>query len=169
MRRLFQMLRLAERGALVALFLAMVFLYVANVAAREFGARFASDLAWIDEAVRLMNLFLVFGALGLALERGRHVSVETLRERFRPAARRWLTRLVDAVGLAFSLWMAALSMRLVEMVLRSGQRSPTLDIPMGWIYAAPALGFGLLGLRFALSLAGLIDRHELDREAGAAP
>ena len=159
MRRNLSLVRFAERGALVALFLAMVLLYVANVAAREVGASFASDLAWIDEAVRLMNLFLVFGALGLALERGRHVGVETLRDRLRPAARRWLTRAVDATGLAFSLWMALLSGRMVDMVLRSGQRSPTLDIPMGWIYAAPALGFSLLALRYALSLAGLIDRR----------
>jgi TRAP-type C4-dicarboxylate transport system permease small subunit len=153
------LLRRAERGALVGLFLAMTALYVLNVAAREVGAGFAADLAWIDEAVRLMNLFLVFGALGLALERGRHVSMETFRDRLPPGPRRWLGRVVDAAGLTFSLYLVVLSGRLMEMVLRSGQRSPTLDLAMGWIYLAPVLGFGLLALRFGLSLAGVIDRR----------
>ena len=41
----------------------------------------ASSFVWIEEAVRIMNLFLVFLAIGLALEYGRHVGIHTWRER----------------------------------------------------------------------------------------
>jgi TRAP-type C4-dicarboxylate transport system permease small subunit len=49
-------------------------------------------------------------------------------------------------------------------VLATGQKSPTLGLPMGWIYAAPVIGFSLLGLRFALSFFGRIDRFSLSNQ-----
>ena len=148
----------AERGALGALFLCMVALFFVGVLAREFGGTHASHFAWIEEAVRLMNLFLVFGALGLALQRGRHVGVDTFRRRLSPHWQRAAIKLVDASGLAFCSVLVWLGAGFVQFVLGTGQRSPSLGIPMGWIYLAPVIGFALLGLRYALSLLGLIDR-----------
>ena len=54
-----------------------------------------------------------------------------------------------------------------EAVLRTGQRSPTLDIPMGWIYAAPVIGFALLALRYGLSFFGVIDRFAAAEDPSA--
>lgn len=151
-------LRLVERSLLVILFLTMVALYFTSVVTREIGGTFASQFAWIEEAVRLMNLFLVFLALGLALERGKHVSIDILQGRLSPGAQRHVRRVIDAVGLVFSLYLVWLGVALVQFVLMTNQKSPTLQIPMGWIYMAPVLGFGLLGLRYALSLFGVVDR-----------
>lgn len=151
-------LRRVERIFLVTLFLSMVALFSLNVLAREIGGTLASQLAWVEEAVRLMNVFLVFGALGLALERGKHVGIDTLREALPNTARATIRRIVDAAGCVFSLYMAYLAWKLVVFVLGTGQRSPTLDVPIGWIYTAPIIGFGLLALRYALSFFGVIDR-----------
>ncbi|AXS42715.1 TRAP transporter small permease [Breoghania sp. L-A4] len=151
-------LRTAERVFLVTVFLLMVVLFFLNVVVREAGGSYASDFAWIEEAVRLMNIFLVFGALGLALERGRHVGIDTLRNALPTGARRLVLKLIDLVGLVFALYLTVLAWRMVVFVLGTGQRSPTLDIPMGWIYVAPLGGFALLALRHGLSLFGIIDR-----------
>lgn len=153
-------IRRVERVVLVSLFLSMVILFNINVLAREFSGTFASQLAWIEEAVRLMNIFLVFCALGLALERGRHVGIDTLRESLPRVARNTIRKIVDAAGFIFSLYMCYLAWKLVVFVLGTGQRSPTLDIPMGWIYLAPVFGFALLGLRYALSFLSIINRFE---------
>lgn len=152
------LLRRAERVFLVCIFLAMAALFALNVLGREFGGEVASGLTWIEEAVRLLNIFLVFGALGLALERGRHVGIDTMRRKMPPQIQRGLEKGIDAVGCVTSLYFAWLALGLTQFVLKTGQRSPTLDIPMGWIYAAPILGFCLLALRYALSLTGVIDR-----------
>ncbi|MGJ8532745.1 MAG: TRAP transporter small permease [Alphaproteobacteria bacterium] len=151
-------LRRVERVFLVTLFLSMVALFSVNVLAREIGGTFASQLAWVEEAVRLMNIFLVFGALGLALERGKHVGIDTLREALPNTARATIRRIIDAAGCVFSLYMAYLAWKLVVFVLSTGQKSPTLDIQIGWIYTAPVIGFGLLALRYALSFFRVIDR-----------
>ncbi|ANT60091.1 C4-dicarboxylate ABC transporter permease [Salipiger sp. CCB-MM3] len=158
------LLRRVERTILVALFLLMVALFFGSVVMREFGGTMASRFAWIEEAVRLMNLFLVFLALGLALERGKHVGITNLRDKLPEGARRWLLRLIDTVGLLFSLYVAWLGVQMVEFVLKSGQTSPTLGIPMGLIYLAPVIGFLLLALRYGLSLFGVIDRFAAQAE-----
>lgn len=153
-----RILRLVEKTFLVSVLLAMVALYFFNILARELGGTLASDFAWIEEAVRLLNLFMVFGALGLALERGRHVAIEILRDKLPARPKKLLIKIIDAVGFAFSVYMVVLGWELVVFVLQTGQRSPTLGIQMGWIYMAPVIGFALLALRYALSLFGVIDR-----------
>jgi len=140
----------------------MVVLFFGNVVAREIGGTFASKFAWIEEAVRFMNIFLVFIALGLALERGRHVGIDTLRERLPVPIRSILLKVIDGVGFFFAIYLSWLGIQLVQFVLMTGQRSPTLDLPVGWVYTAPVVGFGLLALRFALSFFGIIDRFSHD-------
>ncbi|MFC7705464.1 MULTISPECIES: TRAP transporter small permease [Paracoccaceae] len=152
------LLRLCERSILVVIFLTMVALYFVSVLARELGGQVASSFAWIEEAVRMLNLFLVFLGLGLALERGRHVGIRNLRDRLPETLRRGLLKVTDVVGLGFALYIAWLGWGLASFVLGTGQRSPTLGIAMGYVYLAPVAGFLLLALRYGLSLFGVIDR-----------
>lgn len=168
-----KLLGITERACLVTIFLTMVVLFFINIVVRTLWPAMASELAWVEEAVRLLNLFLVFGALGLALQRGRHVSIDSLRDRLGNRTRRSLYRCIDLTGLLASLYLSWLSFKLVRMVLATGQRSPTLDIPMGWIYAAPMIGFLLLALRYGMSLLQIIDRRsaattaaDRERQAG---
>jgi TRAP-type C4-dicarboxylate transport system permease small subunit len=153
-------LRAVEKTVLIALFLIMVFLYTGSVVTREIGGTFASRFAWIEEAVRMMNLFLVFLALGLALERGKHVGITNMREHLPKTVLNLLLKFIDLVGLAMCLYVAWLALDLVQFVLKTGQKSPTLGVPMGYIYLAPVLGFLLLGLRYGLSFFGVIDRYQ---------
>lgn len=155
---LLNLLRVIERSVLILIFLAMVALYVTSVVVRELGGQAASSLAWTEEAVRFLNLFLVFLGLGLALERGRHVGIRTLRDRLPPRLCAVLMKVMDAVGLAFALYVAWLGWEMVGFVLGTGQRSPTLGVQMAYVYLAPVIGFLLLALRYGLSLLGVIDR-----------
>lgn len=152
-------LRTAERIAIVAIFLIMVALYFLNVVGRQFGGTLASNLAWIEEAVRLLSLFLVFLALGLALEKGRHVGVHTWRDGIASATRLPVRRIIDAVGVIFSLYLAWLGYQMTVFVHSMGQTSPTLNMPIFWMYLAPTVGFILLALRYGLSFFRLIDRY----------
>ena len=151
-------IRTAERFAAVTIFLLMVGLYCVNVLARQVGGTFASEFAWVEEAVRLMSLFLVFLTVGLGLERGRHAGVHTWRERIASATGLPLRRIIDAVGFVFCIYLMWLGYQMTAFVYGMGQKSPTLNVPVFWIYLAPTIGFALMALRYALSFFGLIDR-----------
>lgn len=152
-------LRTVERVAVVAIFLLMIVLYFINVLSRQFGGTFATNFAWVEETVRLLSLFLVFLALGLALERGRHVGVYSWRDRIAARLNLPLRKIIDAIAIVFSLYLAWLGYGMTAFVYSTGQISPTLNMPIFWIYLAPTIGFLLLGLRYALSLFGVIDRY----------
>ncbi|RCK49860.1 C4-dicarboxylate ABC transporter permease [Thalassospira profundimaris] len=162
MATLLKVLRTTERVFLVTIFLMMVGLFTLGVVVREVAPQYSSDFSWIEEAVQTLNLFLVFCALGLALERKRHVGVTTFRDSMPLPVRRFVFGLIDISGVLFSIYTTRLGIEMVQFVFASGQRSPTLNIAMGWIYLAPTIGFVLLGLRYALSLFGVIDRFTPD-------
>lgn len=151
-------LRIVERVTVVTIFLVMIALYFINVLSRQVGGTFATNFAWVEETVRLLSLFLVFLALGLALERGRHVGVYSWRDRIATRLNLPLRKIIDVIALVFSLYLAWLGYKMTAFVYSTGQISPTLNVQIFWIYLAPTIGFLLLGLRYALSLFGVIDR-----------
>lgn len=159
MVRAMQIFRKVERSLIVSIFVLMVVLFSFSVVVRELPGNLAGTFAWIPEAVRLLNLYLVFLTLGIALEKGRHVSISTLREKLSAQNTLRLRRLIDGVGVVFSCYFVVLAFRLSAFIFQTGQVSPTLGIPMSWIYAAPVAGFSLLAFRYLLSLLGVLDRY----------
>jgi C4-dicarboxylate transporter DctQ subunit len=145
-------LRWIERGAVAALMILMALVYAFNVGVRELAPTQAAAFAWIEEACLFSLAWVVFLGLGLALERGRQIAMTSLLERFAPALRRGVKLGIDLTGLAFSLYVAKLAFDITLFVVRSGQSSPTLDVTMGWLYAAMPAGFALLAMRYALEL-----------------
>jgi C4-dicarboxylate transporter DctQ subunit len=153
MRAVLELLRRLERAAVAALMILMSLAYALNVGVRELAPAQAARFAWIEEACLYALAWMVFLGLGLALERGRHIAMTSLLERLAPRLRRSLRLAIDVTGLAFSLYVAKLSLDITLLVLRSGQASPTLELSTAWLYGAMPAGFALLALRYALELA----------------
>lgn len=151
-RSFVELLRRIERGLIAALMILMALAYAFNVAVRELAATQASRFAWIEELCLFSLAWVVFLGLGLALERGRHIAMTSLLERFAPRLKRAVKLAVDLAGTLFSLYIAKLALDITLFVVRSGQSSPTLDVSMGWLYAAMPVGFVLLALRYVLEL-----------------
>jgi C4-dicarboxylate transporter, DctQ subunit len=147
-----ELLRRLERGLIAALMILMALAYAFNVAVRELAATQAARFAWIEEACLFSLAWVVFLGLGLALERGHHIALTSLLVRFAPRLRRAVKLALDLTGVLFSLYIAKLALDITLFVVRSGQSSPTLDISMGWLYAAMPVGFVLLALRYVLEL-----------------
>lgn len=145
-------LSLAERYLAGSLLILMTGLYALNIFVRTAFSTYASHFAWIDEAARYMMVWVVFIAAGVALEVGRHVSVNLAHDRMSPRMLTSLFKLIDLVGFVFSLAIAWFSLSLVMFVAGTGQVSPTLGVPTYILYLAPAIGFASLALRYLLQL-----------------
>lgn len=146
-----------ERYFTGSLLIAMTALYVFNIFVRAVLPAYASAFAWIDDAARYMMIGVVFLASGIALEAGRHVSVNIMHQYFPRQIVSVLFKTIDFVGFFFSIGVAYLSLNLAIFVAGTGEVSPTLGVPTFILYVAPCLGFLLLAIRYLLRIFGLRD------------
>jgi TRAP-type C4-dicarboxylate transport system permease small subunit len=159
MRQVGALLEKIEEWLLAAIMLGMVALYASSIVIREVVPALSRNVAWVDEATRYLMVWLVFLALGIALQRGRQIAMTSFIESLPEAVRVFIGRVIDLVGLVFSLYIAWVGTTMVSMVASSGQHSPTLGISAAWLYLSLPVGFLLLALRYGLSLVGAFDRR----------
>jgi C4-dicarboxylate transporter DctQ subunit len=81
--------------------------------------------------------------------------------RMPPARRRAAKLVVNLCGLLFAAYLAKIGVEITIFVANSGQRSPTLDISMIWLYVVMPVGFGLLALRYLRELITAADRFAI--------
>jgi TRAP-type C4-dicarboxylate transport system permease small subunit len=161
----------AQRFAAAFFMIAMTGLYGFNVLARTFLPTLSGSLAWIEDAARYLMIWVVFLAVGPALESGRHIVVDLAWRRLGASARTLIFRLIDVTGLLFCAFMAVLSVQLAIFIAGTGQVSPTLELPVYVLYIAPVVGFASLAMIFLLRLFGCCDRRQamLDPERTGRP
>jgi len=147
-----------ERFLIVFFTVSMISLYGLNVIVREITPQYASIFAWIDEASRLLMVWVVFLSLGIAFDRGRHIAMTTFINSFSNRNFLYFGKIIDLLGFIFSLYCIWLGLKITIFVYNSGQVSPTLNIPMFVLYVAPTLGFLLISIRYALSFLNFKNR-----------
>ena len=147
-----------ERFFIVFFTVSMISLYGLNVIVREITPQYASIFAWIDEASRLLMVWVVFLSLGIAFDRGRHIAMTTFINSFSNRNFLYFGKIIDLLGFVFSLYCTWLGFKITIFVFNSGQVSPTLNIPMFILYVAPTLGFTLIFVRYTLSLLNIHNR-----------
>lgn len=155
----------AVQGAFLAfLMLAMTFGYTANVLVRELAPSLAPHLAWIDEISLFGLVWIVFLAIGLGLESGRHIGMRMLLARLPDSSKRVAKAVINLLGFALSIYMLKIGIEITLFVARSGQTSPTLGISVAWLYWVVPVGFVLLAFQYLLELLGQSDRfaREID-------
>lgn len=166
MRALLASLRHIERWLLATLMILMAATFTLNVVIRSLVPAYASHVVWIEEACLFALAWVVFVGLGITLERGRHIAMSTLLERMAPPRQKAVRLAINLLGAAFSIYLVKLCIDITLFVLNSGQESPTLNISMGWLYAAMPVGFALLALRYVAELVGINDRYAVRAERG---
>lgn len=144
----------ANRWALIAILAAMAVMVFANVALRFLTDR---SILWVEEVSRYLMIWLTFLGAGIVLRYGGHIGIDTLQERL-PGAAPALRALIFALLLAFFAAMAWLGARYA--LLTWGQTTPVLQIPIGAVYLAMPIGFGLLIVHLLLMAAPWIRRRE---------
>ena len=106
------------------------------------------SLPWSEELARYVMVWAVFIGASMGAKSGAHIGVEAFVKLF---SRRWRKPLV-VVSAFFSVLFCSvvfyLSAKVVFNILKAGQVSPAMEIPMYWAYAAVPVGILLMGIRF---------------------
>ena len=145
----------ANRWLLIGMLAAMALMVFANVA-----LRFATDrsILWVEEASRYLMIWLTFAGMGLVLRYGGHLGIDTLQERL-PRHGAAIRAAVFTVLLGFFAFMVWVGIRYAVFAWR--QTTPVLGLPMGAVYLAMPVGFGLSIVHLLLMAQGYVGRRAL--------
>jgi TRAP-type transport system small permease protein len=144
-----------NRWLVIGLLAAMAVMVFANVA-----LRFLTDysILWVEEVSRYTMIWLTFIGAGPVLRYGAHIGIDTLQQgmpRFAPAIR----AIVFALLAIFSCAMIVIGVRYANLTW--AQTTPVLEIPIGAVYLAMPVGFGLMFIHLAMMARGFVARREL--------
>ena len=116
---------------------------------------FASAPSWTEELARYLQVWMVFLAAPVCLDRGMHLAVDYLTPRLSPARRAAVRRVVLGFIGVWALAMTAASLALLRIAAL--QTSPALGVSMVWPYLAVPSGSALLAAVAASRIVGMAE------------
>ena len=99
---------------------------------------FGSSFAAIDELGRFMFIWITSITLSLAFREGSHLGVTAITSRLNDRNSFYAGKIISFINIVFLLVLAYGGFKMVALTIK--QVSPTLDISMGFIYAAIPAG-----------------------------
>jgi TRAP-type C4-dicarboxylate transport system permease small subunit len=103
-----------------------------------------SSLIWSEELARYLFIWMIFIGVSYGVKKQKHIAVDALMLVFKDRGKLILSIIGDLGFLVFCFIISYFSIGVVMKVTRL---SPALEIPLGWIYAAPVVGFILSAIR----------------------
>ena len=146
---LFRWIRRIEECLLAAGILVIAAMTIANVIARNLGGH---SLAFAEEICQFMIIQVCFVGLSYAAGMGRHIRMTALYDLLPHKPRKCLMILIAGLTSALMFLLAWYSIQYVLAVHDSGSVSPTLRVPMAWVYAVAPVGLILAGIQYALAV-----------------
>jgi C4-dicarboxylate transporter DctQ subunit len=107
-----------------------------------------SVLPWSEEVARYAMIWAVFVGAGMGAKTGVHVGVDALVRLLPPEIMKYAVIFGGLCSVLFCLALTCLGAILLDMMWKTGQVSPALEIPMIWAYLSVPVGGALTALRF---------------------
>ena len=155
----------AEESLMMFLLSAMVVLMSLQIFMRYV---LAASLPWPEELIRYLFIWFVFLGISYGIREGIHLRVDLIEIGI-PKLKPFLNVLQNAAFLAFCLYMIRPGFTAIRSLVRSGQTSAAMDLPMYLVYLSLFTGLLLGALRmaqkFAIAIAGAFSAAQKDTEA----
>lgn len=119
---------------------------------------FNRSLAWSEELIRYVFIFMNYMAASAAVIHDQHARVEIADLVLPPKVLKWLNVVLKIAWAVFSLVIGINSITLVQKTFTLHQNSPTLGIEMGYIYLVLPVCFFLMTFRIIQNVYRLIRR-----------
>lgn len=108
-----------------------------------------ASLVWSEELARYAFIWLIFIGVSYGVKRQAHISVDALSMILNKKGNIVMGIVANLFFLAFAALLAYYSFNVAIQVTRL---SPALEIPLIWVYLAPAVGFALTSIRLVQRL-----------------
>lgn len=142
MKTLTKILDLSERVLAFACVAAFAVMLVLGIATVVFRYVVESSLAFPDELIRYLFIWMIFLGSAVALRRNLHAAIGVLISRLSPAPRRAAVMLATgSCGLFFAVLLYS-GVQITKHV--KFQVSPALEVSMVWVYGAVPAGAAIM-------------------------
>lgn len=148
--------RFEEITCLIALSLSVIVLFI-NVILRYC---FKTGLAWSDEAVRYLIIYVTMIGLGMGIRNNATIAVDLLLQLSSKASQRILHITIFAVQIMFGMVMAFASSKLLLMSWRMNEHTLAMDIPIIIPYSPLFIGSLLVIYRSVQELSNAINNEK---------
>jgi TRAP-type transport system small permease protein len=140
----------------VEFMVAFLFLAIVVVGTLQVANRFLLNvsLSWSEEFQRYGQIWLVFLAIPVAYRRSEHIGVDLVHDVLHVRASLWLRLAIELLWIALACGIMVGTWRLMQFL--QFQRSPGLDWPMHYVYAALLIGPAYMIAVAARRTAGLL-------------
>lgn len=105
------------------------------------------SLTWSEELARYAFIWATYIGVACGVKRNAHICVEAIATKLPALYQRYAAILAHLLFIVFALMVVKEGYALTLRILSFGQTSSAMGIPMGWVYLAPTVGFGLVILR----------------------
>jgi C4-dicarboxylate transporter DctQ subunit len=147
--RLDQISNRLEKAFLAGAIIVCSLLLFVNVVMRYV---FLLPIYWAEEFVRYLMVWMIFIGASQVTLWGGHVAVDIVPRLLSKKGNAVLAFLVNVICILFCVLLAYLSIKQMMRVMRAGQISPALEIPMWIAYLSIPAGTILMLIRFVQQL-----------------
>ena len=114
--------------------------------------------SWAEEITRYFFVWSSFLSLSFCLKRKSSIKIDMLLVHLPRWAQKLNLAIIEIVMLVFFVYMLQGAVNVTVGMIRSGQSSPALELPMYAIYGSAAVGFFLAIIRTLQNFFGLFFR-----------
>ena len=160
LKKVDQVLCLFEDTVLVIGILSGAILLFINVVLKQFGG----SIVWAEEYTKFAIIWITFAGCGAAVRCHAHMKVSALYVICPANIKRILDTLVNVIGIAFSVFLVIYGAQLTDTVRVTKQMTPSMGMPMWWIYMSVPIGGVLMIIRFVQATINLYrPEKEMDK------
>ncbi|ASN06207.1 TRAP transporter small permease [Virgibacillus necropolis] len=143
-----RLIKIEEAVIALGLLFVTVLLFV-NIVLR-YG--FAANTTWAQEFIRYVMIWITFIGAGVCFRKGLHLGVDFLMDLLKGKAKKGLQIFVNLISIAFMLLLIKYGIDMVIFTKGTGQITPSLQVPIFYIYLAIPIGSALSVLHLIFNL-----------------
>ena len=121
-------------------------------------ARFIMNDAsvWAEEAARYLTIWGVFVGASLGAKKGAHIGVEAFVTFLPQKMQQYINIITTIICIVFCCMIAFIGYDYTARLIKTGQLSPAMRVPIALAYAAVPIGSALMTIRYFLVLVNQI-------------
>lgn len=110
---------------------------------------FGSSLVWSEEIARYAFIWMIYIGVSYGAKKKKHLGVDAFAMLFKKKGELIIGIIANGAFLVFAAVMAYSGF---DIVMKITRESAALQIPLSWIYAAPAVGMVLTSIRLVQNI-----------------